>query len=118
MGTPLSTAAAGPPNSELIGRLFRLAWRYRMRCVQVLGIQLMLLTMGLFGLSFTGIGIDYIRQVVGHAATGQADLKPVRFLHMSLPADMHPMAVLGVLGGMILLLSGLRAILNYVYAVR
>ena len=77
MGPPLNSADAGPSNSELIRRLFRLAWRYRLRCVQVLGIQLVLLTMGLFGLSFTGIGIDYIRQVVGHAAS-DADARSSR----------------------------------------
>jgi ATP-binding cassette subfamily B protein len=49
MGTPQTTAAAGPSNSELIRRLFGLAWRYRLRCIQVLGIQLVLLTMGLSG---------------------------------------------------------------------
>jgi ATP-binding cassette subfamily B protein len=64
MGASLNSADAGPSNSELIRRLFRLAWRYRLRCVQVLGVQLVLLTMGLFGLSFTGIGIDYILRVV------------------------------------------------------
>ena len=64
MGSPQTRAATGPSNPELIRRLFGLAWRYRLRCLQVLGIQLVLLTMGLFGLSFTGIGIDYIRQVV------------------------------------------------------
>jgi len=118
MGTQLNSNAAGPTNSELIRRLFSLAWRYRLRCMQVLGIQLALLTMGLFGLSFTGIGIDYIRQVVGHRATDPTPLKPVHFLHMSLPVDMHPMQVLGILGGMILVLSSFRAVLNYVYAVR
>src|SRR5271165_5647541 len=118
MGTELSSADAGPSNSELIRRLFRLAWRYRLRCVQVLGIQLALLTMGLFGLSFTGIGIDYIRQVVGHPASDPSPLKAVHFLHVSLPAGMRPMHVLGILGGLILLLSGCRAVLNYVYAVQ
>jgi ATP-binding cassette subfamily B protein len=114
MGSPQKRAGAGPSNSELIGRLFALAWRYRLRCLQVLGIQLVLLTMGLFGLSFTGIGIDYIRQVVSHAAP----VRPVHFLHMSLPQGMPPMVVLCVLGGLILALSSFRAVLNYVYAVR
>src|SRR5271157_1526512 len=116
MGAQQSRAEGGPSNSELIRRLFRLAWRYRMRCVQVLGIQLVLLTMGLFGLSFTGIGIDYIRKVVGHAASDQTPLAPVHFLHASLPAGMRPMHVLAILGGLILVLSAFRAVLNYVYA--
>ena len=45
----------------LIRRLTGLAWRYRRRCLQVLGLQLVLLTLGLSGLSLTGLGIDYIR---------------------------------------------------------
>jgi ATP-binding cassette, subfamily B, bacterial len=115
MGSSLSSA--GPSNPELIRRLFGLAWRYRLRCLQVLGIQLVLLTMGLFGLSFTGVGIDYIRQVVGHRATDPEPQAVIRFLHFSLPAAWHPMKVLAILGGLILALSMCRAFLNYVYAV-
>src|SRR5580698_7279350 len=98
MGASLNSAEGAPSNSELIRRLFRLAGRYRLRCLQVLGIQLVLLTMGLFGLSFTGLGIDYIRQVIGHSGAPAQ----VHFLHMSLPAGMSPMHVLFALGGMIL----------------
>ncbi|MFZ1055269.1 MAG: ABC transporter ATP-binding protein [Opitutaceae bacterium] len=112
------SSESGPSNVELIRRLFGLAWRYRMRCVQVLGIQLVLLTMGLFGLSFTGIGIDYIRQVISHDPGKAPPQAVIRFLHFSLPSAWHPMHVLGVLGGLILLLSALRAVLNYVYAVQ
>ena len=118
MGTQPRSADGGPSNTELIRRLFRLAWRYRLKCVQVLSIQLVLLTMGLFGLSFTGIGIDYILQVVAHSATAAAPTAAARFLHVSLPAGMGPMHVLGLLGGLILALSGCRAVLNYVYAVQ
>ena len=118
MGSPPHSADTGPSNAELIRRLFGLAWRYRLRCVQVLLIQLVLLTMGLFGLSFTGIGIDYIRQVMGHKPSQPPPQAVVSFLHFSLPADWHPMHVLGVLGGLILVLSACRAFLNYVYAVR
>jgi ATP-binding cassette subfamily B protein len=117
MGLPLTSADAGPSNPVLVRRLFGLAWRYRLRCMQVLGIQLVLLTMGLFGLSFTGVGIDYIRQVVAHKASDPAPQAAIRFLHFSLPAQWHPMHVLGVLGGLILALSLCRAFLNYVYAV-
>ena len=38
-----------PSNGTLIARMFGLAWRYRMRCCQVLGLQLVLLTLGLIG---------------------------------------------------------------------
>jgi ATP-binding cassette, subfamily B, bacterial len=106
-------AAPERSNAELIRRLFGLAWRYRLMCLEVLGIQLVLLTMGLFGLSFTGLGIDYIRQ----EASGRPP-SPVRFLHLEIPTTLHPLAVLGILGGMILVLAAFRAVLNYVYAVR
>src|ERR1700679_2710429 len=118
MGSPLNSADAGPSNPELVRRLFALAWRYRLRCMQVLGVQLVLLTMGLFGLSFTGVGIDYIRQVVGHRPADPPPQAVIRFLHFSLPAAWTPMHVLGVLGGLILALALCRAVLNFVYAVQ
>jgi ATP-binding cassette subfamily B protein len=113
MGTP-----AGPSNPELIRRLFSLAWRYRLDCLEVLGIQLVLLSMGLFGLNFTGVGIDYIRRVVAHRAPGSGPVEAARVLLWTLPGDLRPMSVLGILGGLILVLTCSRAVLNYVYAVR
>src|SRR5580704_13098046 len=104
MGASLNRAEGGLSNSELVRRLFGLAWRYRLRCLQVLGIQLVLLTMGLFGLSFTGVGIDYIRQVVSHRDADPPPQAVIRFLHFSLPAAWHPMHVLAILGGLILAL--------------
>lgn len=99
-------------NGVLIRRLFGLAWRYRLHCLQVLGIQLVLLTLGVGGLSLTGMGIDYIRHKVEDTpavATGG--------FHLSLPDSWPPMRVLGLLAGAILLFALVRAVLNYVYAV-
>ena len=53
--------------------------------------------MGLFGLSFTGVGIDYIRQVVGHTPEPPPQARSASIIR--LPAGMLPMHVLGVLGG-------------------
>jgi len=106
------SAASGPTDGELIVRLFRLAWRYRLRCLGVLGIQLVLLSMGILGLSFTGVGIDYIRHRLDHS-------QPVanRF-HFALPADWPPLKVLALLSAMILALALFRAVLNFVYGVQ
>jgi ATP-binding cassette subfamily B protein len=104
-------AAAGPSNGALILRLCGLAWRYRGRCLGVLGIQLVLLTMGLLGLGLTGIGIDYIR----HEFDG-TPLAANR-LHLRLPPAWPPMEVLGMLAGLILAFALCRAVLNYTYAV-
>ncbi len=106
-----ATAADQPDNRILIRRLFALAWRYRLHCLQVLGIQLVLLTLGIAGLGLTGIGVDYVR----HKVEG-APLSANR-LHLTLPDDWPPLQVLGLLAGLILLFALIRAFLNYTYAV-
>jgi ATP-binding cassette subfamily B protein len=106
-----STLAPALSNGAVIRRLFALAWRYRGHCLRVLGIQLVLLTMGITGLSFTGLGIDYIR----HQIDG-VPLAP-NPLHLALPADWPWVHVLGLLAGLILALAAARAWLNYTYAV-
>jgi ATP-binding cassette subfamily B protein len=109
-----SRADAVPPppdNRVLVRRLFGLAWRYRGHCLQVLGIQLVLLTLGIAGLGLTGIGVDYIRHKVAGTPLG------ANRLHLSLPDAWPPLQVLGLLGGLILLFALGRAGLNYVYAV-
>ena len=40
---PSMSDVVGPSNGALIRRLFGLAWRYRLHCLQVLGLQLLLL---------------------------------------------------------------------------
>ena len=110
MSVTTATPTPEPGNGVLIRRLFGLAWRYRLHCLQVLGIQLVLLTLGIGGLSFTGLGIDYIRHKLDHtplAANG---------LHLTLPVEWLPWQVLGLLAGLILLFALVRAWLNYVYA--
>ena len=111
----MSVTAANPPtepgNAVLIRRLFGLAWRYRLHCLQVFGIQLVLLTLGIGGLSFTGLGIDYIRHKLDHTPLA------TNVLHLALPAGWPPLQVLGLLAGLILLLALVRAWLNYVYAI-
>ena len=104
-------AATAPSNWTLVRRLFALAWRYRMHCLQTLLIQLVLLTMGIVGLGFTGLGIDYIRHKVQNVP-----LAPNR-LHLALPQNWPVLHVLMLLGGLILALAVCRAILNYIYAV-
>jgi ATP-binding cassette subfamily B protein len=108
---PTIPIAAMPSNWVLVRRLFGLAWRYRGHCVQVLLIQLVLLTMGIVGLSFTGLGIDYIR----HKIEG-VPLAANR-LHLPLPTNWPTAKTLALLAGLILVLALCRAILNYAYAV-
>ncbi len=103
--------AEATTNWALIRRLFGLAWRYRLHCLQVLGLQLLLLTMGIGGLSFTGLGIDYIRHKLSNTPMG------TNALHLALPEAWEPLHVLGMLAGLILTLAVGRALLNYTLAV-
>ena len=98
-------------NGALIRRLFALTWRYRAGCLKVLAVQLVLLSMGIVGLSFTGLGIDYIR----HKVSG-VPLSP-NPLHLALPDTWPWQHVLGLLAGLILVLALTRALLNYTYFV-
>src|SRR5580698_8239512 len=112
MGEPASRfSVGGPTNGQLIVRLFGLAWRYRLHCVWVLSIQLVLLTLGLFGLSFTGIGIDYIRHTISGSPLGPNKL------HLPIPQDWPPLKVLLLLACLIMALALCRAVLNYIYQV-
>lgn len=120
-------------NGELVRRLFKLAWRYRLHCIAVLSIQLILLTMGIAGLNLTGQGIDYIRKELASAPVTQvapADgssaeavanpappPRPPGRYQIPLPTDWSRYQVLGLLAGFILFFAVCRAILNYVYAV-
>ncbi len=98
-------------NWTLVRRLFALAWRYRLHCLQVLTIQLVLLTLGIGGLSLTGVGIDYIRHKI------EGTPLDANKLHLTLPTAWEYWEVLGMLAGLILVLACCRAWLNYTYAV-
>jgi ATP-binding cassette subfamily B protein len=115
MSVPPNTEST-PSNWRLIARMFGLAWRYRARCLQVLGLQLVLLTLGLSGLSLTGVGIDYIRHVLSERGE---TVEPVPFpaakFGFELPHEWAPMRVIVLIAGIILALAVTRALLNYLY---
>ena len=109
---PSTTAAASPSTGQLVRRLLGLAWNYRLHCIGIILIQLVLLTMGIVGLSFIGVGIDYIRHVLTPEVAA-----PTLPLGYALPLHWDPMKVLLLLAGTILGLAFVRAILNYAYAI-
>jgi ABC-type multidrug transport system fused ATPase/permease subunit len=111
---PNSVAAS---NGALVRRLFGLAWRYRSRCFVVLGLQLALLTLGLSGLSLTGLGIDYLGWVLAGHHTGEtADFPHAKF-GLQLPSTWEPLHVLWLIASCILGFAVLRAGLNYLYTI-
>lgn len=87
-----------PGNGELIIRLLKLAWKYRVTCMHVIVLQLILTVIGLAGLGLTGLGIDYLRFELDPTVG-----PPGWPLGLAPPADMPPMKVLlwisaGILG--------------------
>lgn len=108
----VSNSAPAPSNAVLIRRMFGLAWRYRAQCVKVLLLQLALLTMGLSGLSLTGLAIDYLRWVL-HLAPAMPKLK----FGYTISADAQPFHVIIGIAAVILGLAVARAALNYFYTI-
>lgn len=97
-------------NWALTGRLLKLSWRYKFRCIQIIVFQLIILTLGLTGLSFAGLGIDYLRSVV-EPGVKQPDWP----WGIDPPPDTPPMQVLLGIAGAILGFALIRAMLNYFY---
>lgn len=111
--------ASAQTNAVLIRRLFGLAWRYRGQCLHVLTLQLILLTLGLSGLSLTGVAIDYLRWVLGQrgrSGTPATSLAEIKFGGW-IPPEATPLHVVIAIAGIILVLAVLRAVLNYHYTV-
>ena len=112
-----ATGAVAASNGALIRRLFALAWRYRSRCFVVLALQLALLTLGLSGLSLTGLGIDYLGWVLaGRGAVQTAEFPHAKF-GLQLPPSWEPLHILLLIATCILGFAVLRAVLNYLYTI-
>lgn len=101
--TPFSTAA-------IIRRLWDIAWRYRVGCMQVLLLQTLLLVLTIGALGLMGLAIDFIHH---RAATGVPP--PAWPFGFAPPSALHPMAVLTLLASGILAAAGLRSAITYWY---
>ncbi|MEI6084703.1 MAG: ABC transporter ATP-binding protein [Verrucomicrobiota bacterium] len=103
---------AAVTNWTLSRRLLGLAWRYRAGCLKVLGLQVVLLALGLGSLSFWGLGIDYLRSQIS------PDAQPPHWPFGWQPAPTwSPTIVIASIGGAILLFGIIRALVTYCYTV-
>jgi len=96
----------------VLGRLLGLCWQHRVGCLQVLTCQLLLLTLGLAGLSFTGLGIDYLRSILEPGTPA-----PRWLLGLRPPADWTPMQVVSAIAGAVITAAILRAWLTWLSGV-
>lgn len=93
-------------------RLLALAWQYRTGCLRVLTVQVGILALGLFGLSFWGLGIDYLSELVKPGA------KPTHWpFGLQPPAHWSPVSVIMIIGAAILVFAAVRSVLTYLYTV-
>ena len=106
------TGQDGLPTGALISRLLALGWRYRAGCLKVILLQVVLLTLALSGLGFSGLGIDYV-----HHQVAPSTRPPHWPFGLEPPATWPPMAVLGLVAGLILVLAIARSLLNYTYTI-
>lgn len=104
--------ASEASNWSLIQRLLGMSWRYRWGCVKVLVYQTILLSFGLFGLGYTGLGIDEIRHRVDPSVPA-----PHWPFNLRPPESWDGMLVIGVVAFLVLGLACTRAALNYLYTV-
>ncbi len=100
-------------NGAIVRRLLKITWRYKGGCIRIVLIQLALLAMGIFGLSFTGVAIDFMRYRLR-----ASNAAPFSAFGLTVPSEMPTMQVIAVLAALILGMGLLRAALSYLYAVQ
>lgn len=101
-----------PSDAAIVRRLLGLTWAYRWRCIWVFSSQVVLLALGLVGLSFTGVAIDLVRRELDPAAPEVAWPWGIR------PPDAWGFSgTIAMLATAVLVMAALRALLNYWYAV-
>jgi ATP-binding cassette subfamily B protein len=96
--------------SELLRRLFALAWQFRGDCLVSLALSLMLLFLGLLGLQLLGVVIDVIRH-----ALDASQRAPVYPFGWNPPAGWTPLQIVTALASCIVAQALLRAVLTYHY---
>jgi len=107
MSSSASVASKSP-----LRRLLQLTWQYRSACLAVFVLQVALLVLGLGGLSLTGLCVDVLR----HALDPDAPL-PVWPLGIEPPRAWGTTARLYVIGGLVLLMGAVYAIVFYAHGV-
>lgn len=96
-------------NNQLIRRLLGIAWRYRLGCLKIVGMQLMLVGLGLAGLTLFGLALDYLR----HEALPDSTKMPRWPLGIEPPASWDPMRVVLLLSGCMLAVAAAYGFLRF-----
>lgn len=97
---------------RLILRLLRMSLEYRRPCLAVVGMQALLVVLGLSTLGLTGLGIDFLRYSVISGTDS-----PRWPLGLAPPGSWSPVFVMVVLSGTILAVGLVTAALKYLAAI-
>ncbi|HEX3774189.1 MAG TPA: ABC transporter ATP-binding protein [Polyangiaceae bacterium] len=92
--------------------MLALSWRYRHECLTVFGFQVVLLALGIWGLSFSGSAIDVMRAALQPGAPG-----PHWPFGLTPRAGFSPKQELVAIGALVLAMAATRALLNYWYSI-
>lgn len=116
MSEPISSSSGGlsedSSSTSALGRLLQLCWKEPRSCILVLLSQVALLFLGLVGLGFTGLGIDYLRSIL------QTNAPAVHWpLGIIPPAAWSPTQVLFAIAGIIVIASVIRGYLTWISGV-
>lgn len=95
---------------HLLRRLLGLSWAYRFRVAWVFGLQSVLLVLTLAGMGLTGVAVDIVRRAVDPRAPA------VRWpFELAPPVEWSSLTLLFSLGGVVVVLALLRALLTNWY---
>jgi len=103
----LSATPSDATDWMLIRRLLGLSWRYRWGCLRVVALQVSMVALGIWGLGFTGLGVDEIRHAVGASQTA-----PHWPLGWAPPVSWTAWGRIEFLAGLVVGLAAIRAVFD------
>jgi ATP-binding cassette subfamily B protein len=106
----MASLSANPSDATdwmLIRRLLALSWRYRWGCLRVVALQVAMVVLGIWGLGFTGLGVDEIRHAVGAVQSA-----PHWAFGWGPPADWTPWGRIALVAGLVAGFASIRAVID------
>src|SRR5688572_22211401 len=98
---------------HIVRRLLALTWQHRGRSLLVFVYQVILLGLTLGVVALTGLAVDVLRAQLDRDAP-----LPRWPSGMAALAALEPLSILGILGGLILAMALMAALLNYGYSLQ
>lgn len=107
------SSSRDPSRLSPLSRLLALTWQYRAACLKVFVLQVMLLALGLGGLSLTGLSVDVLRHSLDPSAPG-----PRWPLGLAPPAELGTTQQLYLIGALVLIMGAAYGLVSYAHAIQ